>query len=80
MQGIAMETEKKSHSVFSIELYPRYLSVPITAMPTFRHCGMRLAVPVGKMKRRFPRRRRRTAFLLLPYPDSLFFLPTFSLY
>jgi len=49
-------------------------------MPTFRHYELRLAVPVGKMKRRFPRRRQRTAFLLLPYPDSLFFLPTFSLY
>ena len=70
----------KQCCTFQRTLSSIFLRCSITAMPTFRHCGMRLAVPVGKMKRRFPRRRRRTAFPLLPYPDSLFFLPTFSLY
>ena len=28
-------------------------------MPTFRHCGLRLVVPVGKMKRRFSEAKRR---------------------
>jgi len=44
-------------------------------------CGMNRSDRVGKMKRRFPRRRQRTAFLLLPYAKLSFFLPpTFSFF
>ena len=34
-------------------------AVQITAMPTFRHYELRLAIPVGKMKRRFSEAQRR---------------------
>ena len=56
------------------------LRCPITAMPSFRHCGLRLVVPVGKMKRRFSEAKRRngvSSFAVFRF--SLFSADFFSL-
>ena len=59
MQGIAMETKKQSRFVLFLNSFIDSSAVQITAMPTFRHYELRLAVPVGKMKRRFSEAKRR---------------------